>query len=61
MYKIYHRQPLYPGLVFSDQKPLPADTLDWPADYPEVAHVEAENVITLLPKDDSSLWMYLWR
>ena len=44
MYKIYHRQPLYPGLVFSDQEPLPADTLDWPASYQEVAHVEAKNI-----------------
>ncbi len=44
MYKIYHRQPLYPGLVFSDQEPLPADTLDWPASYQEVAHVEAANM-----------------
>jgi hypothetical protein len=44
MYKIYHRQPLYPGLVFSNQEPLPADTLDWPASYQEVAHVEAENM-----------------
>ena len=44
MYKIYHRQPLYPGLVFSDQEPLPATTLDWPASYQEVAHVEAQNM-----------------
>jgi hypothetical protein len=44
MYKIYHRQPLYPGLVFSDQEPLSADTLDWPASYQIVAHVEAENM-----------------
>jgi hypothetical protein len=44
MYKIYHRQPLYPGLVFSDQEPLPADTLDWPASYQEVAHVEAKSM-----------------
>jgi len=44
MYKIYHRQPLFPGLIFSDQEPLPADTLDWPASYQEVAHVEAESL-----------------
>jgi hypothetical protein len=44
MYKIYHRQPLYPGLVFSDQEPLLANTLDWPASYQEVAHVEAESL-----------------
>ncbi len=44
MYKIYHRQPLYPGLVFSDQEPLPADTFDWPARYQKVAHVQAKNM-----------------
>jgi hypothetical protein len=44
MYKIYHRQPLYPGLVFSDQERLPADTLDWPASYQEAAQVEAESL-----------------
>ena len=44
MYKIYHRQPLYPGLVFSDQEPLSADTLDWPASYQEVAQVEAKSL-----------------
>ena len=44
MYKIYHRQPLYPGLAFSHQEPLPADTLDWPASYQIVAHVEAKNM-----------------
>jgi hypothetical protein len=44
MYKIYHRQPRYPGLVFRDPEPLSADTLDWPARYQEVAHVEAENM-----------------
>ena len=44
MYKICHRQPLYLGLVFSDQEPRPAGTLDWPASYQEVAHVEAKNM-----------------
>jgi hypothetical protein len=44
MYKIYHRHPLYPGLVFGDQEPLPAATLDWPASYQEVAQVEAESL-----------------
>jgi hypothetical protein len=52
MYKVHHRQPLYPDLVFSDQDPLPAATssqclsgiLDWPTSYQEVAQVEAESL-----------------
>ena len=44
MYKVYHRQPLYPGLVFSDQDPIPVNDLNWPASYEEVAHVEATNL-----------------
>ena len=44
MYTIYHRQPLYPGLVFSDQDPLPAAKIDWPASYQEVAQVAAESL-----------------
>jgi hypothetical protein len=44
MFKIYHRQPLYPGLVFADQGPAQTAKLDWPASYQEVAHVEAESL-----------------
>ena len=44
MYIVYHRQPLYPGLVFTDQNPIPADDLNWPANYQEIAHVEANSL-----------------
>lgn len=44
MYIVYHRQPLYPGLVFTEQDPIPATDLDWPASYQKVAHIEAESL-----------------
>ncbi len=44
MYKVFHRQPLYSGLVIDDPEPLPAAKLDWPASYQEVAHVEARSL-----------------
>jgi hypothetical protein len=44
MYKVYHRQPLYPGLVFLDQEAhLPA-ILGWPSNYRAVARVEADSL-----------------
>jgi len=44
MYIVYHRQPLYPGLVYTDQDSAPVDDLNWPASYQEVAHVEAKSL-----------------
>ena len=44
MYIVYHRQSLYPGLVFTDQDPIPIDDLNWPVSYQEIAHVEANNL-----------------
>jgi hypothetical protein len=44
MYIVYHRQPLYPGLVFTDQDPTPIDDLNWPINYQEIAHVEASSL-----------------
>jgi hypothetical protein len=44
VYKVFHHQPLYPGLVFADQGPVPAAKLGWPASYKEVAHVEAKSL-----------------
>lgn len=44
MYIVYHRQPLYPGLVFTDQDPIPATDLDWPTSYQKVAQIEAESL-----------------
>jgi len=44
MYTVYHRQPLYPGLVFADQDPIPIDELNWPDNYQEVAQVEASSL-----------------
>jgi hypothetical protein len=44
MYKVFHRQPLYPGLITGDPEPLPAATLDWPVSYQEVARVEASSL-----------------
>ncbi|MGD2158512.1 MAG: hypothetical protein PVG14_00255 [Anaerolineales bacterium] len=44
VYKVFHYQPLYPGLVLADQGPIPAAKLDWPVSYKEVAHVEAKSL-----------------
>jgi hypothetical protein len=44
MYTVYHRQPIYTGLVFLDQDPIPLDELNWPDNYQESAYVEANSL-----------------
>lgn len=44
MYKVFHRQPLYPNVITDDPDPLLAASLDWPASYQEVAHIEAASL-----------------
>jgi hypothetical protein len=44
MYIVYHRQPIYPGLVPSNQDPIPFYDLNWPDSYLEVAQVEANSL-----------------
>jgi hypothetical protein len=44
MYTVYHRQPVYPGLVLPDQDPIPVVDLNWPANYQKVALVEANSL-----------------
>ncbi|MGD9091374.1 MAG: hypothetical protein PVF74_00895 [Anaerolineales bacterium] len=43
MYKVFHNQPLYPGMVFQENDILISE-LDWPDRYQEVARVDVDDL-----------------
>jgi hypothetical protein len=44
MYKVFHHQPLYPGMVFQENDSLIASEIDWPDCYQEVALVDVDDL-----------------